>query len=622
MCGLTGYVANKNVPIDIACLDRSLSALAHRGPDAKGRLDLSWASLRHARLSIIDVSSSGDQPIFDQTGRFAIVFNGEIYNYQELARRFLSDATEVNTNSDTVVFVELFARYGRECLDLLDGMFAAAILDTHSRSVFLARDRFGEKPLYWAVTKGGLAFASETRALRKISPGQLDEIDDLSQAIFHMAGSVPAPRTIFRDIRSLEPGWWLHFVDGRVTHGRYWSLPAVNRAEHSQQSAKGAVAEVTASFNSAVSSRMVSDVPVGLFLSGGIDSGSILSGISTLGIQGINAICLDFEEKAFSEFALAKLCSDTFGAQLHRRVIGPEEFLASLPTFFESMDQPTGDGFNTYFVCQAAKELHIKVWLSGVGGDEVFGGYPSFRRLNKVEVLAGAMRAVPSLFADLVAETVPDRLKLNRLANLVDAGGGTTHAYQTLRNFFSWRVARWVLEPSWNPKWEMPADVDVHYPRPIPLADDFQRASQMELSCYMRSQLLRDMDNFSMAHSLEVRAPFLSRDLVEQVFPMQKALKTLGAGPKPLLTAALSKPLPALIRNHPKRGFTFPIESWLRKHMQETFRDVAFDPSTRTFWNPKAIATLWTGYLAGRVHWSVLWQLYAYARWRQIACTQ
>ena len=618
MCGLIGVVGSED-PQQTNKLDAALKLLTHRGPDASGRIEGAWLKLRHTRLTIIDLSSSANQPLRSACGRYVIVFNGAIYNYRELYARHLQGDPAVNENSDTSVLLHLFMRFGKHCLTLLDGMFAFVICDLEARKLFLARDRFGEKPLYWTSLGEIFAFASELRALRAALPELVCDIDTEACAIYHMVGSIPAPRTIYRNVSALLPGHWLNFRDGEIQIGRYWSLPApVER--HNSQSYEEKLDLTRERLLDAVRSRMVSDVPVGLFLSGGFDSGSILSLLSSSGFKGINAICLDFPETEFSEYGLAKRTSEKFDAILHRRIITAEEFASLLPEFFAAMDQPTSDGFNTFFVCRAARDLGIKVWLTGVGGDEIFGGYPSFTRLRTLSTLAQLLRVVPATLLESASSAVRRHPKLNRVVHLGDGGSPYVRAYQALRNSLPWRLARTVTSPVWDGEWCFPAMLDSLYPEPNPRADFFQMASLFESSVYMRSQLLRDIDNFSMVYSLELRAPFLSHKLFETVYVMEGQSKQSPEETKPLLANALLSPLPKDVQRQSKRGFTFPIERWLRSFIRGSFEEAAFDPALKDIWDQEAVRQLWVAHLKGRIHWGMMWQLYAFARWRLQTC--
>jgi len=617
MCGFVGACGIKCDVDWTARTGFAIKALSHRGPDGSSQLDDNWASLGHARLSIIDLSERANQPMRNATDRFAIVFNGEIYNFRDLYRRYLFDIPEVNANSDTSVLLHLYIKFGKKALQLLNGMFAFAIVDFHAKKVFLARDRFGEKPLYWTHYNGTLVFASELKALKCMLGNSGLAIDAESQALYHMIGSIPAPRSIYTGVYAVEAGKWLTFDGNRMEVGRYWSLPSPRENDMDSHDGASVIEETRSELSNAVSSTMVSDVPVGLFLSGGFDSGAIMSVLSSLGTTQQIALCLDFSEEEFSEFSLASQTARTYGSALRRRLVQPDEFLSSLDPFFDAMDQPTADGFNTYFVCKAAKEQGIKVWLSGVGGDELFGGYPSFRRLQRLSLLSTVLNYAPNSLVDFGANLSEFYPKISRVLHLGYRGNSTVRAYQTLRNVFPWQIAKSLLsKQAWNPAWQFPAMLDACYPLPNPRMDMFQHASMLEAAVYMRSQLLRDMDNFSMAHSLELRAPFLAHTLFEKVFLLQSKFKVAHGRIKPLLADALSIPLPVAITSQSKRGFTFPIEKWLRTHIRKSFEETVLDPSCSQYWDLDHVQSLWKAYLSGKIGWGMIWQLYSFARWR------
>lgn len=620
MCGFVGFARFKEGPgIEARQLERAGAAIGHRGPDDDGIFLLPWLGLAHRRLSILDPTEAAHQPMRDPSGRYVIVFNGEIYNHRELSARFLGDAAWVNRASDTSVLLGLFLKLGPACLDHLNGMFAFGIIDLQEHTLFLARDRFGEKPLCWLSTRDGFAFASEMQALRALGLDFPWRLDPLSLALFHMAGSVPPPRTIYRDVRFLPPGCSLT-VDarGRVAQQTYWAVPPLLAGEGERiRSREEAVARCREALVGAVESRMLSDVPVGIFLSGGLDSSAILALHAHLGLPPMDALCIDFAEARFSEYALAETTARTFGARMHRREVTPEDFLGRLDGFFRACDQPTTDGFNTYFVSGFGAELGIKVWLSGVGGDEVFGGYPSFRRLGPLRGASRFLQALmPAWVADRAAKAWPERPRFSRLAQLGDPGDPVKRAYQGLRNIVPWRNARGVMSAGlWERAWRLPEALDDLYPDLPPGAAGFDHASAMELRMYMASQLLRDMDNVSMAHSIELRAPFLDHRLVELVFACPLEAKQRRGARKPLLLDALPLPLPEVVTAQPKRGFGFPLEIWMREHLRATFPEVVLSSARQDLWNLEAVGAIWAGYLAGRVHWSLPWTFYALARW-------
>jgi len=592
-----------------------LSAIRHRGPDDASIWVDPPFGLAHARLSIIDLSDAARQPMLDSTGRFALVFNGEIYNYRELADKFFAEDTSLRRTSDTAVLLALYRRFGIDCVQHLDGMFAFAVIDREAKSIFLARDRFGEKPLYWLQTDGYLAYASEIAALRQLLPEYDWSVDAEALLLYHCMGSVPAPYTIYRGVRSLNAGCWIAFDTNRGAVERaYWRL---NDATPLTLDRHSALAGVRTRLVHAVRSRLVSDVPVGIFLSGGLDSSSILSLARSLDADVPDSLCIDFPDPRFSEYALASETARTFGSRLHRFLVTPKEFVAHMDAFFTAADQPTTDGFNTYFAALHARQTGIKVWLSGVGGDELFGGYPSFVRMGRRTMLSRVLQSlVPRSVIALAEQQLPYQYRLARILELGRPGMPCRRAYQSLRNTIPPAMAHELLSQTMRIKGSSVTQLlDRVYPGGDSCHDDYQRASLFESSVYMRYQLLRDIDNFSMAHSIEVRAPFLDHTLFEYVHQLPSAYKKADKRLKPLLLDALPRPLPDSVVYQPKRGFTFPLETWLRNELSQSWETIVLKRENAAFWDLHALASLWRVYLAGYLHWSVPWQFYAFAQW-------
>jgi asparagine synthase (glutamine-hydrolysing) len=615
MCGFVGAHDIRPDSPALRRLDHALAAIRHRGPDGTG----TWVGvpfgLAHARLSIIDLSDAARQPMTDSTGRFTLVFNGEIYNYRDLAERYFPDDRSLRRDSDTAVLLAMYRRFGADCLPYLDGMFAFAVIDSERRAVFMARDRFGEKPLYWVQTDGCMAFASEIGALRQLIPEHDWSIDREGLLLFHSTGSIPAPYTIYRGVRSVKAGCWMSFdTDGHRVEATYWALgdgppPAVDH--------EAVIDSVRERLLHAARTRLVSDVPVGIFLSGGLDSGSILSLTRSLGGPVPDTLCIDFADPRFSEYALARSSADRFGSRLHRCLVTPEEFGANLDSYFAAADQPTTDGFNTYFAGLYAKQTGIKVWLSGVGGDELFGGYPSFAKIGGYTLLSRLLQGMLKDSWIRVAERrLHGRYRLARILHLGLRGPATRRAYQSLRNTVPADMANDMLAHAMRTSSDSVTDLLDHiYPETDCCHDDYQRATVLESAVYMRYQLLRDIDNFSMAHSLEFRAPFLDHRLFEYVYGLSSNHKKNSGRIKPLLIDALPRRLPDAVVAQPKRGFTFPIETWLRKELRQSWEGAVLRAENRAIWDLDSVARLWRLHLAGQLHWSVPWQFYTFARW-------
>jgi asparagine synthase (glutamine-hydrolysing) len=325
---------------------------------------------------------------------------------------------------------------------------------------------------------------------------------------------------------------------------------------------------------------------------------------------------LDFEEEQFSESALAAATAEKYGVTLTRRIVKEEEFSSSLSDYFREMDQPTSDGYNTYFVSKFARELGIKVWLSGVGGDEIFGGYPSFRRMQRLTRISQLLQTVTTpAIAQFAAKLAPNRIRAERVVNLSRAGDPRLRAYQTCRMTLPLESARELFSGSLQRQLSVSL-LDGAYPNMPSYADDLQVACLFESLVYMQSQLLRDMDNFSMCHSIELRAPFLDHRLFEFCLSLPRRFRDNGTSKKALLIESIPDPLPRVISAGPKKGFTFPVETWIRRRFASEFEDAVLSEQHDDLWNREALTRLWRACQAGRVHWSVLWSFYALAQWR------
>jgi asparagine synthase (glutamine-hydrolysing) len=616
MCGIVGAVSRSPEPGTLVeRLPLAIAALGHRGPDGQGQLVVPHGAFGHARLSIIDLSEAASQPMTAAGGEVRMVFNGEIYNYKALYAEHLSDHPDVNPNSDTSVLLGMYLRYGADMLPMLNGMFAFAIHDSRHQKLLIARDRFGEKPLFYVATPEMLVFGSECRAIRALVGRQTGGIDPLAIQYYLHMGSVPAPFTIFKDVRALMPAHYAVIdvrTPDRVEPQCYWRMGQTCRDEDYRGLTIEQARESTGErLVEAVRSRLVSDVPVGLFLSGGIDSGAISSLTDTIGHGQMRGVIVDFIEDGYSEYRLGKLTADRFGIDVSRAEVLATDFERYLDGFFRVSDQPTSDGFNTYIVSEAAQRIGGKVWLSGVGGDELFGGYPFFDRIDRLMQGARAMRWLP-LASRLSAQGWLN-MRTRRALTLGVPGEPAVRAYQVARSPLPVSEVNTLVRGA-----EMrlrPDFADALIGLQVPEGDSFQIANSLESNLYMSNQLLRDMDNFSMAHSIELRAPFLDHRLFDYVYGLPAALKRQGLGKKPLLTSSLPQPLPDEVAHGPKRGFTFPLEVWIREHFESHFIEVLGDSHIAEFLDRDAVQELWSRYLSGQTHWSVVWNLYALARW-------
>jgi len=544
MCGITAFFAYRSTAAAPRReeLEAITARMIPRGPDAGG----TWISpdgrvgLGSRRLAIIDLSPEGTQPMWDSAGELAIVFNGEIYNYAELRASLERGGARFHSHTDTEVLLELYRRDGERMLGLLRGMFAFALWDTRSRRMFVARDPYGIKPLYLADDGGVIRIASEVKAL--LAGGVVSSaIDPAGAAGFFLNGSVPEPFTIRKDVRAIEAGtsFFIEEERGRVDARRYYSIAEVF-ARAADKHLVDAGVFVRERIDESVRHHLVSDVPVGIFLSAGIDS-SALAQIAAKHTK-LHSFTLSFQEH--SEAPLAERFSNELGMAHTTRLVSPKEFLDDLPRIFERMDQPTIDGVNTWFISKAVHEAGVKVALSGVGGDELFGGYPSFKNIPRIV-------HYPRI-AHLAA-----RARRHPKAGQIPTHAGTYgRAYFLQRGlFFPDELPHILGEEAAREGIEQLALFDrvdaVLDPDPLTA---FGRVATLEAALYMRNQLLRDADWASMAHSVEVRTPLVDAWLLRQLAPV-----LLGGNGK----SVLGSTLPPYLRDRPKTGFFVPMKEWL-----------------------------------------------------------
>jgi asparagine synthase (glutamine-hydrolysing) len=557
-------------------------ALAHRGPDDTGlavwrdegeRRDSAFA---FRRLSIIDLSGAGHQPMTTADGRFTLILNGEIYNYRELRRELESEGVHFATATDTEVLLEIYARRGEHCLNALRGMFAFVVRDNSTGEVFAARDRLGIKPFFFFAGHDAFLFASEVRAL--LASGLVPRVlDSVSLNSYLSFGAVQEPRTIVEGVRSLPPAHYLRIKgDGQIKETtRYWHLPEKkfegDRAE--------AVFETRRRLEESVNAHLAADVPLGAFLSGGLDSTSIVALMRRHSTR-TQTFTVVFDEHEFSERDEARRVANVLGTDHTEIVLAEQDLLAELPQAVADIDQPTIDGINTWVVARATHAAGITVALSGVGGDELFGGYPSFRRAALLRRFNAPFRLLGGnaqrRLAGVASTLLGNSLRSQKITATLAAGGDLLASYASMRGLFA-REMRSALLGLRNGN----TGGDYHLPtETLSLIaggngvgnDTFNHISRYEMSLYMANMLLRDTDVMSMAHALEVRVPLIDHHLVEWVYALPGHLK-MGHHPKRLLVEALGDDLPPSVLNQRKIGFTLPFERWLHTSLKSFVND-------------------------------------------------
>jgi asparagine synthase (glutamine-hydrolysing) len=582
MCGITGTIGLA----DPAVISAMTASLRHRGPDDGGSyVDPNGAfALGHRRLAIIDLSAAGHQPMSWADGRFWITYNGEIYNYRELRRELERCGCHFRTQTDTEVLLAAYATWGENCLARLRGMFALAIADLATRCVFLARDRFGVKPLLYAESPGRLLFASELRAFTAsgLVPTQVDH-----DAVWHYLslGSVPPPRTILQSVRCLLPGHAMTVgFDGRPQRAwRWWDIATAAQA-HTAAVARldfpSAAVALRERLEEATRYHLVADVPVGAFLSGGLDSAAMVALMRQYVTAPIRTFTVAFggHHRDLSEAAPAAQTARALGTQHHEVTVSDAEAAASFAALLDALDQPSLDGANTWFVARAAA-AHVKVALTGLGGDELFAGYSHFRRHQLAARLRAACGGSGAPFAPL--RLLPDRCRHNLMLPALDEA----ERLGTLRCLMPLREKRRVLNP------DLLAAVSQDPPEALLSRnarglDAIARLSQAELEGYMARTLLRDGDVMSMAHGLEARPILLDHELAAFAFALPSAFKLRRGRGKAVFQAALAGLLPDEVARRPKRGFELPLLGWLSGPLLERADTALTSAAARSLFRP------------------------------------
>ena len=627
MCGIFGIVAHRQ-KIPDGVLERGTHSLAHRGPDDSGTIllrdtvpDPVEIGLGNRRLAILDLSPLAHQPMHDpETGNW-IVYNGEIYNFRDIRAELERLGTTFVSNSDTEVLLKSYARWGQQCLTKFRGMFAFALWDAHRHRLFLARDPMGIKPLYYAHSASYFLFASEVRSL--LGTGLLSRrVDPAGLTNFLTFGSAYDPLTLIEGVNALPPGHTLTWEGGKIRESAYWDLVGGPSEDKDQVLA---AAELQQLIEQAVRSHLVSDVPVGVFLSGGIDSSALVSILSRGGVTP-STFSIVFREAEFSEAQHSRAVAAKFHTDHHEITVSQMDVLAAIPDALGAMDLPTMDGVNTYFVSREARRAGVKVALSGLGGDEIFAGYSSFRTVPRMERLSRFLKNVPGgvrrAAASAFSQVAPQNDQNRKLESLVRDNGRVLHPYFLGRMLFTpGQRDRLLRDP--KPEVFEAADACLRERLRVSLSlDPINRVSYLESRCYMLNTLLRDADFMSMSQGLELRVPLIDHQLAKTVLALPGDWKVNGT-PKKLLVEALEGSLPEEIVHRPKRGFTLPFEHWVRQELRSEVEPVLGEKRIDNgplggLMNGREVQQIWKDFLAGSVSWTRPWSLYVLQRWCEL----
>jgi asparagine synthase (glutamine-hydrolysing) len=623
MCGIAGFVRTCGDPLPGEAPDwlRAMTGcMAHRGPDGDGHLVEGPVALGHRRLSIIDLSTGG-QPMEHHSGRCAVTFNGEIYNFQDVKAELEAKGHSFVTHSDTEVILAGWLEWGPACLERFEGMFAFALWDRKDRTLFCARDRFGKKPFFYTLQNGVFAFASELSALAKL-PGLSLTVDPASLARFLAYEYVPTPDSIYREVRKLPPSHSLLLRGGEAALGRYWDLPAPEPMRASEEELGQ---ELRRLLTQAVKRRMISDVPLGVFLSGGIDS-SIVAGLMAQLAPRIKTFSIGFQEASYDESSFARLVARKWSTDHHERILAAEDCADLLPEIVTRFDEPMADPSiaPTYLLSKVTREK-VTVALGGDGADELFAGYEHFVGLKA----AGWYNALPGFVRKGVIDPVCSVLPASDGYVNLRLGAATFLAGARQPGWL--RVQTWLtaLHPELQNHLWLNLDRNIlkrenlyastlHCFERSSAKTDFERAFHAYARQFMLDYILVKVDRCTMMHSLEARAPFLDRDFAEFASRLPANMKLRGLTRKYLLKKALADVLPQEILTRNKRGFLIPVARWLRDKLKPLVEDLLGEAHLRRqgLFDPKVVRGLINEHDSGRVdRRKELWTLLVLQLW-------
>ena len=621
MCGICGFVHfDKDKPVSLSALQRMSDAIAHRGPDGQGKHIKDNVALAHQRLAIIDLSS-GDQPMFNMDRSIGVVFNGEIYNYLELREELVSLGYDFVTQSDTEVLIHAFDEWGTELHKKLNGMWAFAIWDDREKRLFISRDRMGEKPLFYAEIDSTFLFASELKSILAYGVPRDANLEVLE--LYLTLGYIPAPFSFVKNIHKLLPGQYAIVKNGRVQLRKYWDLPELD--ENDMLTNREQVSEqFRALFYDSIRLRMRSDVLYGAFLSGGLDSASIVSVMSEISLQPVETFTIGFDEKGFDESLLAREVADHFRTNHHEYTVTPESFNESLDRILYHYDEPFGDSsaIPTGYVSKCASE-HVKMVLTGDGGDEVLSGYNAYQS----EKFATYYRKVPSFIREMPirilslvshVSTVEQQLKLTRIRNILFTSSLDLNARLIAKA--AWAeldVIRALLRPHANKM--MPVDEYLSdFMSHCDYRDNFYRMMFYHTKLTLPEDMLTKVDRMSMAYSLEARVPFLDHRIVEFMSHVHKDVKMRGFERKSILRRTIGRTLPRSLLCAPKKGFVVPVREWFKNRLLTSSLPELLVQSPLAM-NRELVDEIAVKHATGQVDYgNFLWMLFLLGKWFRV----
>jgi asparagine synthase (glutamine-hydrolysing) len=613
MCGICGiYNFGTYAPADRAALKRAADAMVHRGPDDEGFYFSGELGLGNRRLSIIDLPG-GHQPLANEDETLWVILNGEIYNYQELRPELEARGHRFRTASDTETIVHLYEEYGLDCLEPLRGMFAFALWDSRRRHLLVARDRLGVKPLFYRLEPGRLVFASELRALRELVGHPL-EIEPQSVYDFFGFRYIPAPHTFYRGVEKLLPGHYM-IVDARGARIEpYWDVPP---EEETSRKAEDFAEEVIEQLRESVRLRLIADVPLGVFLSGGTDSSALVAFMATLGTRPLRTFSVGFQEPEYSELPLARRVAQRFSTEHHELVVQPQDMAEELARLVAFRDEPVAEPTDValYRMARLASE-RVKVVLAGEGGDELFAGYPKYA----ADRLAGVVSALPQEVTRAIVRWLPYRQRRARLALETLSIRDEAERSVTWFASFSREEREALFAPEFLQQVDVahPAHIFECYLEKVRARSPLKRMLYADLKIWLPDNLLLRGDQMTMAASIEERVPFLDHQLVELAARIPSRMLTRGFKTKVLLRQALRPYLPPETLRRRKVGFTVPIGPWFRKSLKPFVADLVLAPEARArgYFNQEAVERFVREHFDGvRDRQKQLWALVNFELW-------
>ncbi|HUR05177.1 MAG TPA: asparagine synthase (glutamine-hydrolyzing) [Nonomuraea sp.] len=618
MCGIAGIVSMTRP--DPALVRRMCEVIAHRGPDGDGFHDDEHAALGMRRLAIIDLAS-GDQPVYSEDGEVVAVFNGEIYNFAELRRDLAGRGHRLRGTGDSECLVHLYEEHGTEMVHRLRGMFAFAIWDRARQRLVLARDRVGKKPLYWRSDGTSLVFGSELKSLAQ-DPRLRREVDPVALDHYLTYKYVPAPWSIYKDVHKLPPGHLLVWERGNVSVDRYWTLNSTPRPVLDEVGEEERLRELLLE---ATRIRMVSERPIGAFLSGGVDSSAVVAAMAMQSHEQVRTFCIGFEDGDYDERHKARMVAARYGTDHHELVV-TSDLLDVLPRIAWHFDEPFADSsaIPSFYVAQLSRK-HVTVVLNGDGGDESFGGYQRYVRMGQtgwIPVMPRTLAMATGRIGDLIADRSAGGSVRRRLGRLMQfAAEPPARRYARLMSQYTHRQKFAIYSDELR---DLLVGADSHrlldeaFERSS-AATDLGRILDVDIASYLPDDLLVKVDISAMANSLEARSPLLDHHLMEWAAGLPIALKVRNGATKVLLKRAVAPWLPKEILGFPKQGFDVPLAAWLRGELRELAFDLLTDATARSrgMFRPQAVRNLLQRHVEGADHSVQLWALLQFELWHR-----